>query len=90
MTEQDGETLLEFPCEFPLKAFGHSSDSFPLTVYAIVQRHVPGVTVDAIHCRKSQGGKYDAVTITFTATSKRQLDAIYQDLTACPDVLMAL
>jgi putative lipoic acid-binding regulatory protein len=90
MTDHDGETLLEFPCEFPVKAFGQSSDGFPFTVFAIVQRHVPDITADAIQCRRSEGGKYDAVTISFTATSKRQLDAIYQDLTACPAVIMVL
>jgi putative lipoic acid-binding regulatory protein len=90
MNDQPKETLLEFPCEFPIKAFGESSEDFPEKVLTIIQRHADSVTSESIQCRKSQGGKYDAVTITITATSKSQLDAIYQDLTASPDVIMAL
>ena len=90
MTNQTEETLLEFPCDFPIKAFGESREDFVEKVLTIVRRHSDSVTTDSIKCRKSNGGKYDAVTITITATSKSQLDAIYQDLTASPDVLMAL
>lgn len=90
MTEEPRDTLLEFPCAFPIKAFGESSEDFPQKVLTIIQRHADSVTSDSIQCRKSQGGKYDAVTITITATSKSQLDDIYQDLTASPDVIMAL
>ena len=90
MTEEPRDTLLEFPCDFPIKAFGESSEDFPQKVLTIIQRHANSVTSESIQCRKSQGGKYDAVTITITATSKSQLDDIYQDLTASPDVIMAL
>ncbi len=90
MTEEPRDSLLEFPCDFPIKAFGESSEDFPKKVLTIIQRHADSVTSDSIQCRKSQGGKYDAVTITITATSKSQLDDIYQDLTASPDVIMAL
>jgi Uncharacterized conserved protein len=90
MTEEPRDTLLEFPCDFPIKAFGESSEDFPQKVLTIIQRYADSVKSESIQCRKSQGGKYDAVTITITATSKSQLDDIYQDLTASPDVIMAL
>ena len=38
MPEQK-DTLLEFPCPFPLKIMGLSSDALAQTVLAIVQRH---------------------------------------------------
>jgi len=38
----------------------------------------------------SKTGKYTSITITITAHSKDQLDAIYLDLTACEHVTMAL
>ena len=38
----------------------------------------------------NRGGKWISVTVVIEATSKAQLDAIYQDLTDCADVLMAL
>ncbi len=38
----------------------------------------------------SSAGNYLSVTVVIEATSQAQLDAIYQDLTDSPDVLMAL
>lgn len=86
----DSDTLLEFPCEFSLKAFGKHSDTFADTVLALVRAHVDHVPDNAVSSRPSNGGKFLAVTVTITATSKPQLDAIYQDLSAHPAVLMAL
>lgn len=86
----DRETLLEFPCEFAVKAFGKHSDSFQGTVLALVAEHVDGLSDNAASSRSSNGGKFLAVTVSFTASSKAQLDAIYQDLSDHPAVLMAL
>ncbi|WP_031434803.1 YbeD family protein [Methylomarinum vadi] len=86
----DKETLLEFPCQFPIKAMGVSSDQFDITVIEIVRRHVDDIKEGAVTSRPSKGGKYTAVTVVIEATSRKQLDAIYQDLTDHPDVLMAL
>ena len=84
------ETLLEFPCQFPIKAMGKNSPDFDSTVVAIVRKHVGDVYEGAVKTRLSKGDKYLSVTVTIEATSKRQLDAIYQGLTDCPEVLMAL
>ena len=83
-------SLLEFPCSFPLKAIGVGPDDFEALVVSIVRRHVPGLTVDAVTSRSSQGGKYLAVTATFTAESKEQLDALYLELSSHERVLMLL
>ncbi|TSA03805.1 MAG: DUF493 domain-containing protein [Methylococcus sp.] len=90
MTSETNDTLIPFPSEFPIKAFGTAHESFESHVLEIVQRHAPDTTLNQVTRRMSQGGKYDAVTITIMATSKSQLDAIYRDLTASPDVIMAL
>ncbi|MGX2041996.1 YbeD family protein [Methylocaldum sp. MU1018] len=84
------ETLLQFPCDFPIKAFGHSRPEFDGLVAGIVRRHAPDLAEDAVTVRPSQGGKFTAVTVTIRAESKAQLDAIYQDLTRCSDIIMAL
>ncbi len=84
------ETLFEFPCEFSVKAMGLASDDFDALVVAIVRRHVPGLGEGAARSRPSKGGRYTSVTVTFEATSKAQLDAIYQDLTDHERVLMSL
>ena len=86
------ESLLEFPCRFPVKAMGHTAPEFEATVVQIVRRHAELWQGDDLPVRSnpSKAGKYTAVTVVIEATSREQLDAIYQDLTDCPDVLMAL
>ena len=44
----------------------------------------------AVTVRPSNGGKYLAVTVTIVASSRAQLDAIYHELVACEQVLVAL
>lgn len=90
MTEPTRPSLLQFPCEYPLKVFGRPEPDFAGAVLDIVRRHVSVLPEHAIRARSSSGGKYTALTITFQATSQPQLDAIYQDLSRAPEVLMAL
>ncbi|MEQ1559710.1 MAG: DUF493 domain-containing protein [Methyloglobulus sp.] len=84
------DTLLEFPCDFAIKAMGKSDLEFDLLVVEIVSRHAPDLNQNAVTTRPSKDGNYLAVTVKIQATSKAQLDAIYQDLTDHPHVLMAL
>lgn len=84
------ETLLEFPCQFSIKAMGKNTPDFNSIVVDIVQQHVNENDSLAVKSRPSKGDKYLAVTVTIEATSKKQLDAIYQGLTDCPEVLMSL
>ncbi len=84
------ETLLEFPCQFPIKAMGKNNIELDLLVVEIVRRHAPDIHEGAVSTRPSKDGNYISVTITIEASSKQQLDAIYQDLSDHPHVLMAL
>ena len=90
LTLKEGETLLEFPCEFPVKAMGLSCDEFEIAVLSILNTHVDDIAESAIKVRPSKNGKYTAMTITITARSKQQLDSIYIELSACEHVHMAL
>jgi putative lipoic acid-binding regulatory protein len=83
------DTLFEFPCKFPIKAMGRSIIGMEETIVEIVRRHTAEIDVISVRTRLSAGGKYIGVTVTITAHSKAQLDAIYMDLTAHPDVLMS-
>ncbi len=84
------ETLLEFPCDFPIKVMGRAEPGFEAIVVELVSRHVPDLMETAINSRASSGGKWVSITITLRAESKAQLDAIYRDLTAHEKVIMAL
>lgn len=90
LTLKDGETLLEFPCEFPVKAMGLACVELEIAVIEIINRHVDDLGEGAVKMRPSKNGKYTAITILITARSKDQLDAIYIDLTACEHVSIAL
>lgn len=84
------DTLLEFPCRFPIKAFGNDADDFESLVYELVKAHAPEVTPDDVSRNTSRAGNYLAVTIEIRARSQDQIDAIYADLSASDAVLMAL
>ncbi len=84
------ESLIEFPCHFPVKAMGLACDEFDALVVSIVRKHVDDLPEGAVKNRPSKSGKYTSVTVTFEATNRAQLDAIYQELSDHPLVLMAL
>jgi putative lipoic acid-binding regulatory protein len=84
------DTLLEFPCHFPIKIMGKAEDEFANVVLGIVTKHAPDFDVACMEMRASSGGNYLSVTCTIVATSKPQLDAIYMDLSAHPLVKVAL
>lgn len=83
------DELLELPAEFPIKAMGRAQSGFVERVVAIVRAHAP-VSDEAIRVQDSRNARFVSVTVTIRAQSRAQLDAIYNDLTACDDVLMAL
>ena len=84
------DTLLEFPTDFPVKIMGEARADFAQTMVDLVQRHAPDYNAATLETRASSSGKYLSITCTIRATSKAQLDALYQEITAHPWVNMAL
>ena len=84
------ESLLTFPCEFPIKVMGRSSETFETEVVGIVRKHAPDLSRNAVTSRASGKGNYVAITVIVTATSKEQLDNIYLELNAHEAVMMTL
>jgi putative lipoic acid-binding regulatory protein len=82
--------IMEFPCDFPIKAMGYAQEDFDVLVVDIIRRHVSDVNEGAVTTRASREGKYLSVTVHITATSRAQLDNIYRDLTSSEHVLVAL
>ena len=81
---------LKFPCLFPLKAMGLNTDALYPAVYAILKKHVSDLDDAAFTSRLSSSEKYLSITVTFTARSRDQLNAIYQELNDHELVLMTL
>lgn len=76
------ESLLTFPCAFPLKVVGLNSDGFPGQVEEIVRRHVPDFDPSGLTARPSSGGRYLALSFVIQAVSQDQLDALYRELSS--------
>lgn len=84
------ETLLEFPCQFPIKIMGASQDGFANAIAIVVKHHAPDFDPATMEMRASSGGNYLSITCTVNATSKEQLDNLYRDLTSHPMVKVVL
>jgi putative lipoic acid-binding regulatory protein len=83
-------SLLEFPCRFPIKAMGRQSKEFELLITRIVCAHADLWPDEPVRSVPSKAGNFVSVTAVIEAQSQQQLDRIYQDLTDCVQVLMAL
>jgi putative lipoic acid-binding regulatory protein len=84
------QDLLEFPCDFVVKVMGRTGPDFEAAAVAILRRHVPDLAEGAVTVRASRAGNYSALSARFRANSREQLDALYRELTACDQVVMAL
>jgi len=69
---------------------GRREGGFAQTVTSIVRRHAPDFDPATVEMRPSRQGKYLSVTCVVRATSREQLDALYQELCDHPDVVMVL
>ena len=86
---QNKQHAITFPCEFPIKAMGLNTETFQTVIRAIIRKHVNSDEI-AYSIQPSRGDKYLSITATFTAQSREQLDALYQELNDHKLVLMTL
>ncbi len=86
--EQD--SLLVFPCDFPIKIMGQRQDGFAQAVLETVLRHAPDFDATGMGMRPSAKGNYMSLTCTIRAVSREQLDALYSELSAHPLVKVVL
>ncbi len=83
-------SLIEYPCDFPLKILGHNQPEFAQAVLAVVRRHAPDFDDATLAMKTSKKGKYLSATCVIRATSREQLDALYQELCDQPLIVMVL
>ena len=87
---EEPPSLIEYPCDFPIKVMGKMQAGFAQTVLAIVREHAPDFDGSTMEMKTSKGGKYLSVTCVVRATSRRQLDDLYRALCDHPMVVMVL
>lgn len=87
---QTDDSLIEYPCDFPVKILGHTQAGFAQAMLEVVRRHAPGFDSASVEMKPSKKGKYLSLTCVIRATSREQLDALYQELCDHPMVVMVL
>jgi putative lipoic acid-binding regulatory protein len=86
----DDATLLEYPCDFPVKILGHTQAGFAQAVLDVIKRHASDFDAATMELRASKRRKYLSVTCVIRATSREQLDNLYRELCDHPMVVMVL
>ena len=89
MTEER-TTLLEFPCEFPVKIMGEAREGFAEAMLKVILHHAPDYIIASTEIKTSSTGKFVSLTCTINAVSQSQIDALYRDISSHPMVSMAL
>jgi uncharacterized protein len=84
------ESLIQYPTDFPIKVMGRREPHLVQSIVGIVQRHAPDFDPVTVEMRTSKKNSYLSVTCTVRATSREQLDALYQELCDHPAVVMVL
>jgi putative lipoic acid-binding regulatory protein len=84
------ESLLEFPCRFPIKIMGKECPDFQDYVVAVISSHVGEIAMTDIAAKLSSKGNFLSLTVTISVQSREQLDNIYRSLTASERVLFVL
>ncbi|MFC4298720.1 MAG: DUF493 family protein [Castellaniella sp.] len=74
------DSLIEYPCDFPIKVMGKSHDDFARLMAEIALGFDPAFDPDTIEIRPSASGNYLGLTLTVRVTSREQLDALYRAL----------
>ncbi|MEY4467549.1 MAG: hypothetical protein RIR21_1342 [Pseudomonadota bacterium] len=84
------DSLIDYPCDFPIKIMGAMQDTFAQTMVDVVISHDPEFHAGKLEMRPSTKGNYLSLTVTVRATSREQLDNLYRALSSHPMVKMVL
>jgi uncharacterized protein len=84
------DSLIDYPCDFPIKVMGRTQSDFAQEMLRVIRMHAPDFDGATMTMKTSKGAKYLSVTCVIRATSREQLDALYQALCDHPMVVMAL
>lgn len=84
------DSLLEFPCDFPIKVMGRREAGFRQVVVALVEAHAGPIAPERVQLRESRDGNFVSLTLLVRTDSQAQLDAIYTSLSGHDQVLMVL
>lgn len=84
------DSLLEFPCDFPIKVMGRKEAGFRQVVLALVEAHAGPIDAERVQLRESRDGNFVSLTLRVRTENQSQLDAIYTSLSGHDQVLLVL
>lgn len=84
------DSLIEYPCAFPIKVMGAQVAGFEDAIVTVARHFDPQFDASTVERRPSSSGNYLGLTITVTATSREQLDELYRTLSTHPMVKVVL
>ncbi len=84
------DSLITYPCDFPIKIMSVTQDAFAQTIVDVVCLYDPGFDASKMEMRSSSKGTYLSLTVTVRATSREQLDNLYRALSSHPMVKVLL
>ena len=80
------DTLIDYPCAFPIKVMGARQDGFVHAMTELARQHDPGFDAATVELRESSGGKYLSVTIEVYLETREQINALYAAFNAAPEI----
>lgn len=84
----DAESLQQLPGEYTFKIFGRASPTLVARITAILAATLGPVPPQSVSVRESRRGGYLSVTIVLWVEAQGQLEAVYAELKAEPEVLL--
>jgi hypothetical protein len=84
------DSLIEYPCDFPIKVMGLNVDGFIPAISFVARQFDPSWHESSIETRESKGGKYLGLTLTVHMRNREQLDELYRTLSSHPMVKVVL
>jgi uncharacterized protein len=84
------QSLIEYPCRFPIKVMGGNTTEFVAAMVFIAQSFEPGFDTASVEQRPSKAGNYLGLTLSVHVHSREQLDELYRTLTTHPLVKYVL
>lgn len=82
--------VYDFPTVIPLKVIGRNEQDFEAFVVSLFQKHLDEGDIQKVESRLSREDRYLSVTVSFTASSRVQLNAIYAELQSQQRILMVI
>ena len=83
-------SLIDYPCDFPIKIMGVMQEAFAQTMVELIVQHDPTFHAGKMEMRASSKGTYLSLTVTVRATGREQLDNLYRALSSHPMVKVVL